>query len=200
MPNAQLNISLFDQSNVSRDWPVNSQGLLLKNITVISPDGIISIRISSGTEMLDPNDNPLHEIHIATAAPPADPPAGYHVLKAFDFNPDGATFHPGMEITISLDLSEVPPDKIVVLAFYNISTGEWELIRDTVNENDTATFNIIHFSVYTLMFRTDKNSLGVGTIVGIAAAIAVVLVLVMLVIKRRRPQKQPVRMKSERRE
>ena len=171
-----------------------------RNVDTTSLDGTMSIHIPSGTEMLDSSDNPLNEIHVESADPPADPPTGYHVLQALDFNPDGATFNPCMEITISFDPSETPSDKILVLAFYNETTGEWELIRGIINENDTATFNITHFSVYTLMFRTEKNSLGTGIIVSIAAGIAIALALVIavLVIKCQR-HKQPVRVEPERR-
>lgn len=183
----------------AENWPVDSQGYLQRNVDSTSLDGTMSIHIPSSTKMLDSSDNPLSEIHVETADPPADPPAGYHVLQAFNFNPDGATFNPGMNITISFNPSQVPTNKTVVLAFYNTSTGEWELIRGIINGNDTATFNITHFSVYTLMFRTEKNSPVSGMIVSIVAGIAVVLALVMLVIKRRRPHKHPVRVEPGKR-
>jgi len=183
------------------NWPLDSQGYLQRNVDTTSLDGTVSIHIPSGTEMLDSSDNPLNEIRVETADPPANPPAGYHVLQAFAFNPDGATFNPGMKITISFDPSEITLDKILVLAFYNETAGEWELIRGTINENDTATFNISHFSVYALMYQDDSSPAtvsghkdkGLSTnqlialVVVAALAAASIATLIILQIKRRRP-------------
>jgi hypothetical protein len=74
-----------------------------------------------------------------------------HILAAFDFEPDGATFSPGIQITIAFDPSQVAAGETVVIAFHNEVTGTWNFVEGTVNLDGTASFNIDHFTVFAVL-------------------------------------------------
>ena len=178
---------------------IDSHGLLQREITIASPDDEVTVHIPSGTAVLDEYGDPLNEISVVSTEPPSAVPEDYHLLKAFNFSPDGAIFDPGMEIVISFDPAEVPKDGIVVLAFFNVNKGEWQLIEGEVNPSGIAAFTIAHFSTYALVYQVDSSSeasahsdkgLSTNELIAIVIAtvltIAVIVTLIILHIKGRR--------------
>jgi hypothetical protein len=116
-----------------------------------SPEGDVTVNISAGVKILGPDGEPIDDFSVSPVDPLPDPPEGGHVLAAFDFEPDGATFSPGIDITVVFDPSEVAEGEEVVIAFLNEATGEWEFITGVVNADGTATFTVNHFSVYAVL-------------------------------------------------
>ena len=149
---------------LSDNWLVDNQGYLQKDVAAASIDGTMTINITQGTKILDSAGNPLANITVSPVAPPAAAPDGYQLLKSFDFNPDGAKFNPGISITISFNESDVPAGKTVALAFYNESEDKWEFVSGTDNGNGTATFELTHFSAYTLLYEKKYPSSFVDSI------------------------------------
>ena len=169
------------KSDLFGDWNVNSLGILQNNVSASSSDSTITINIAKGTKVLDSTLYPLTQISIALVAPPVAVPEGYRILKSFNFTPDGAQFAPDIAVTVSTE------GKTVVLAFYNKTTGEWEFIEGTNNGDGTATFNITHFSTYSLAYKTEKTSTGMWTWIGISAvALAALAMLTWLTVLLRR--------------
>ena len=193
--NVELEIDMGGKSDSSAYWSVNSLGILLDNVSASSSDGAITISIANGTKVLDSTLYPLTQISVAPTAPPTKTPEGYHVLKSFNFTPNDAQFAPGITVTVSAN------GKTLVLAFYNKITGEWEFTEGTNNGDGTTSFNITHFSTYSLAYKTEKTSTGTWIWVGIAAmALAALAMAAWLILLRRRLQPQPIRIKPERRE
>jgi hypothetical protein len=195
---------LWNSNTLSNRWSIDKQGVLQKDVNVLLNDGTISINILKGTKILDSNGKPLAEISVAPINKPADPPAGYHIITAFDFNPNGAKFDPGITITLAFDSSEVASGETVVIAFYNEAFSAWEFIKGTVNSDNTVTFTITHFSVYAVMAgqssmpaptptltpittsKKNNGGIGAGGIAGIVIGISVVLAVALLLVKNRR--------------
>ena len=147
----------------------------------------MTINIAKGTKVLDATLYALTQISVNSTVPPAETPDGYHIIKSFDFAPDGAQFAPGIAVTVSLDASEVAHGNTLVLAFYNKADGEWEFIEGTNNGDGTASFNITHFSTYSLAYKTEKTSIGTWTWIGITAmALAALAMLTWLTVLLRR--------------
>jgi len=124
--------------------------VLQEDVEASSPDDAVSISIPSGTTMLGPDGQPVDDFTVSAVAPLPAAPEGGHVLAAFDFEPDGATFSPGIEITIEFDPSEVAEGEEVVIAYYDETTGEWQYITGTVS-GGTATFTVTHFTIYSVL-------------------------------------------------
>ena len=180
---------MWDQGNIS-GGTVNNQGVLQQSASVSSLDGVVTIDIPLDATLLDSAGNPLTNISVAPIAPPADPPADYQILKTFAFTPNGATFDPGITITISFDPATVPAGKTVVIAFYNAATAKWEFITGTINADNTATFTVTHFSVYSLMYNNaakSSTSVWIWVLIGIGALL--VLLLAIWLLRRRQTAK-----------
>jgi hypothetical protein len=144
----------FNLFGTSGTWNANSNGVLQDDVDAESPDGSVGVHIPAGTTMLL-GGQAIDDFGVSEVSSLPDPPAGGHILAAFDFEPDGATFSPGIEITITFDPSEVAEGEEVVIAFYNEDTGSWEFVTGVVNADGTATFTVNHFSIYAVLALTE---------------------------------------------
>jgi len=172
---------MWDSATPSR-VNISGSGILQQNVVLSSLDDSITINISKGAELLDAAGKPLTNISVAPIAPPADAPEDYHILKSFNFDPDGAEFDPGITITISFDASAVADGETVVLAFYNETNDEWEFVEGTDNGDGTASFIITHFSAYSLMHGTaDDGPMGIWiwVLIGIGALLLILIVILL---------------------
>lgn len=138
----------YNISGATGIWNLNESNVLKLNINATSPDGSIKIEMSAGTIALGTNGS-IDDLSVAPVEPvPAAPTAGDVVLEAFEFEPAGATFDPGIQITIAFNTS-LATGKTVKIAYYNEGSGKWEYIDGTVNlAEGTATFVVTHFSTY----------------------------------------------------
>ena len=117
------------------------------------------------------------------------------MLAAFEFDPSGATFDPGITINIRFDPDDVAAGDTVVIAYYNEATGEWEFIEGTITEDGQAVFTLEHCSIYGLLASVahapqptptatpavtpSEGGLGTGALIGIIIAVLVVLALII---------------------
>jgi hypothetical protein len=176
-------------------WMTNGDGVMQDAGNASSPDEHVRINIPAGAQILGPDGQPIDDFSVSAVDPLPNPPPGAHVLAAFDFEPGGTTFSPGIEITIAFDLSEVAEGEEVVIAFLNEATGEWEFVTGTINSDGTATFTINHCSIYAVLAKAGEvgptpttepaapwhRDTGVEPWVWIAVAIMGLLVLVELI-------------------
>ena len=172
---------------------VNFWGTSLDNFWAISDD--ITIYIPEYTEMKGPDGKRLTELTAEEVDAPPAPPEGYQVLAAFDFDPDGATFDPGITINIKFDPDDVAAGQTVVIAYYNETTGEWQFIEGTVTEDGQAVFVMEHCSIFGVLASVSaapqptptappavtpsEGGLGTGALVGIVIGVLVVLALII---------------------
>jgi hypothetical protein len=134
---------------------IDSSGVFQGDVDASSPDGKIAIHIASGTTALGKDVNPLTGLDITTVSSYPTPPDGRTVIAAFDFQPNGATFDPAIQITITYDPSTLPsgtqPSDLVI-AFFNTATGHWEYVSGLVDPvAHTITYSISHFTVFAVM-------------------------------------------------
>ena len=118
-------------------------------VTAPSADGKASVVIHKGTVAKDAASNPLTKV---TVAPPSVLPAGvpsgvnYVAGYAYDFGPEGATFDPAIEITITFDATKFEGR---TPAIYTYEAGAWKTLDTTVVGNK-ATAKVTHFSTFVL--------------------------------------------------
>ena len=184
---------------------MNTEGVTQGDINISLPDQSLTMNIGNGTKITGVDGGLVTEIN-ATPIDPAQAPTeeGRHIIAAFDFEPDGAIFDSGIQITIRYDPDTIPDGLTaddLVIAFYNETSGEWEFIAGVDNADGTATFTISHFSIYALMYQDNSSTAtasvhkhkGLSTseviliVVVAALAAALIIVLIILQTKKRRP-------------
>jgi hypothetical protein len=154
-----ININILGGSSTHT---IDSNGVLQNDVDAASPDGKISIHIAGGTTALGQDGNPLSLLNIITVSTYPAPPDGRTVIAAFDFQPNGATFNPAIQITITYDPATLPSgtdESQLVIAFYNAATGQWQYVSGTVNPAaNTITFLINHFTVFGIMSSSGSSA------------------------------------------
>ncbi|MFA5374652.1 MAG: hypothetical protein WC455_02695 [Dehalococcoidia bacterium] len=172
---------------------VNFWGTTLDTFWAVSDD--ITIHIPKFTKMKGPEGSRLLSLGADKIDPPPAPD-GYQVLAAFEFDPSGATFDPGITINIKFDPEDVPAGKTPVIAYFNEATGEWEFIEGTITEDGQAVFTLTHCSIYGVLVQaapappatptaapavapSDEGGMGIGIIIAIVLIVLVVIALVV---------------------
>ena len=171
---------------------VNFWGTTLDNFFALSDD--ITIHIPEYTKMKGPDGKRLTKLTADQIDAPPSPPEGYQVLAAFQFDPSGATFDPGITINIKFDPADVAAGQTVVIAYYNEATGEWQFIEGTITADGQAAFVIEHCSIFGVLASvvpaqptptappaviTSEGGLSIGALLGIVIGVLIVLALII---------------------
>ena len=128
---------------------ISSEGEILETITATSADGMLTLTIEAGTTALL-GDEPLESLEASIDESPPDPPEGAHVIGAFDFGPDGATFDPPITLTWNYDPEDVPENMDLVIAYYDEDEGDWVYLP-VERINNTLTASVSHFTTFALI-------------------------------------------------
>jgi len=134
---------------------VDSNGKTLCDITITSPDGKIEIFIPAGTQILDAYGNPIGSIEVNVLHTPPTP-AGYKMVgPAYEFLPNGATFDPPMDMTLTYKLANVPAEADVndlVMAWWD--GDKWVFLDSTVDTaKKTVTAKVSHFTPFAVFAK-----------------------------------------------
>jgi len=137
---------------------VDSDGKVVTNAEITSPDGTVTIDVPKGTVIKDSNGSVISQIITVTELEDAPaPPKDKNIIGlAYDFEPDGYTFDPYLVITFYYDEDDLPEGVIedeLQLAYYDENTGEWVTITCTVDtENNCIKGYIEHFTTFAVLY------------------------------------------------
>ena len=150
-PSPTININILGGSSTGT---TDGNGVFQNAVDAGSPDGKVAVHIAGGTQALGQNGNPLTQLTITSVSTYPTPLDGRTVIAAFDFQPNGATFNPAIQITITYDPATLPsgtqPSDLVI-AFYDPATG-WKYVSGIVDPvAHTITYSISHFTVFAVM-------------------------------------------------
>ena len=113
--------------------PAFGTGALLKTeVSLFSDDGKAKVVLRMGTRALDALGRALDELICRPSHSPPEAP-GWVVLAAYEFGPSGARFDPPVTLTTAYDPTKLPEgvaEEELILAQYNVATGEWEKLED----------------------------------------------------------------------
>ncbi len=134
----------------------NGAGLFNLAATVKSEDGKAILMINKGVQANTNGGLGLSSIKIVPFDnPPAPPADSYFYALAYEFTPEGATFVPGISLTILFDPAKLPADVdigSVGVAVWNAKDARWDTVKGTLNQADSSvTIPLDHFSIYTLV-------------------------------------------------
>lgn len=127
----------------------------MEDATQSSDDDCLTVHIPAGSMALDAEGGRLRQVMVDLVEPLPEAPEGYFVLAALDFDPDGATFSPPMEVSICYDPDEIPADMAeenLVVAILDEATGEWTFLKVTVDiDANLVIFSTSHLTVFGLL-------------------------------------------------
>jgi len=135
---------------ITGSFEISDDGEVQETFTATSADGMLTLTIPEGTIALDEDGAPLETLEAAVDESPPAPPEGGHVIGAFDFGPDGATFDPPITLTWNYDPEDVPENMDLVIAYYDEDDGEWVYLP-VERINNTLTASISHFTTFALI-------------------------------------------------
>jgi hypothetical protein len=105
-------------------YPVSSDGKLLADVKVASPDNALVLSIPAGGQILNDDGTPASQVQIV-ASETAVAPAGYKIVSAYQFIPSGIIFSQEAMLTVNYAQEKMTEDGTAVMAFYNETAGQW---------------------------------------------------------------------------
>ncbi len=168
-------------------WNVDATAHLIEDVVATSTDGIITIYMSNGTEITNPNGEQFAELSLTSVNTPPSPTDGKIIIAAFALEPSGVTFDPAIQITIKYDPDTLPAgtdESELMIACFNDTTDKWEFISSPVSVDSnahTVTFSIGHFSTYAIL-APDGSATPVHYGAPIWAAVGLIVTLVLAII------------------
>jgi len=137
-------------------YPISSTGEILETIEGISEDGMLPITLPKGTIALDKDGELLGSLAVTIDETPPDPPESAYIIGlAYNFEPDGATFDPGITFEYTYDPETLPEgvdEEDLVIAFYDAEAGEWVTCDCTCDpEANCITACVCHFTTFAII-------------------------------------------------
>ncbi len=140
---------------------VDEDGVFTETVTVESSDGNVEIVIPSGTTGLTEDGEPLSEITVVRADPPAPPANTETIAVDYDLGPSGAIFDPPIFMTFHYNPDQIPAGgshENLSIAYYDADSGQWVELDASDIEIDpvtnTITFRIGHFTYFSIIAHT----------------------------------------------
>ena len=147
---------LIDMPGNTSEYRISQSGNLEQPAEVSSEDGAITISLGEGTACLDKDGKKLESILVSEETDlPALPENYYFVSKAYKAEPEGATFDPSLNLTLSYEDDAIPenvPEAGIYIASYNATSESWVSLTSQVDtQNNTVTAPVSHFSTFAVM-------------------------------------------------
>ncbi len=136
----------------------NSEGLFVLDGKARSEDGCVNIDFAKGVLAQTRDKAQLKSVKIISIDSPAVLPSGFRFAgKVYELTPDGATFTPGITLTLTYDEGQIPEgtdfNSLGIMA-YNPTTATWEVLPSTLDKGKSSvTTTIGHFSIYAVADR-----------------------------------------------
>jgi len=155
------------EGNVGR-YPVTSDGRLLVDVRITSPDGNVTYEITAGTLVLNFDGTPSYMntdpdvVSILAGTPP--PPPGYEIMTVYQFGPSGTTFFPEATVIITYAPDKLPEGAVAVIAYYDEETTEWMdmetagYVAGGVEVANTVASRVSHFTYFAVLAKIPTDS------------------------------------------
>jgi hypothetical protein len=101
-----------------------ADGVLLEDIEITSPDGLLTLRIPAGTSILGAGGSAADNIQILPSGG-FTPPEGYQMVAAYQFTPSDITFTPNATLIANYDPAAVPDGMTPVISYFDETAGAW---------------------------------------------------------------------------
>lgn len=146
---------------------VTSNGIILEAITLNTPDELAVLEIHPYTVALTEEGEPLeYVVLVQLSEPPAPPPGAYLAGPAYNLLPQGASFHPAIQLILKYDAASLP--KLAAAEDLAIASceaeGTWVELESTVDaEASTVKAEVRRFSKFVILARVDTERQDAGS-------------------------------------
>jgi hypothetical protein len=148
---------LTSDLTVELSGKIDSAGILLEDVEVISGDGVAVLYLAKGTRALDASGKPLDSITVTTVQPGEISDEYYIYGWAYAFSPHGARFDLPARLTISYDRSLIPWDADEYspqFGYFDEAESTWIGIEVTADfKLHCVTAEVDRLGAYVLAFR-----------------------------------------------
>lgn len=150
----QITMSLFGDT-IRID--IDEDGEIQETVEAISDDGKLTVIIEDGTVALSADGEPLDRLEIEVDRNPPPVPGNVQIIgRAYDFDPDGATFDPPLILIYEYNDSDIPEDADeadFIVSYWDKDDEEWiELDDFTVNpQTNIITAEVSHFTTFAIL-------------------------------------------------
>ncbi len=145
----------FDLRGLVSAWRVDTNGRLLENLYVAASDGLVIFEIPAGSEVLDSSGQPLRRITVSSVEAIPEPPSGFSVLYAVDFEPYASVLNPGMKVMIHYTpdvLSSGTYEAGLQAAIFDQHRNEWVFVDSVVDVDvNSIALTISQLSILVLL-------------------------------------------------
>ena len=122
-------VLVVDMLGTTVRYPVTNNGNLLVDAMTTSPDGLVTLFIPAGTQVLNSDGTPAYlnkdpDLFSISAATPTAP-AGYTMVAAYEFLPSGIIFSPDATVIMKYNAEKIPANGAPVIAYYDETAGQW---------------------------------------------------------------------------
>ena len=140
----------------------NSEGVFNLAATVKSEDNNLSLGIAKGVIAKNKDGSALQSIKMAPVEGLLSPANGEFVGSQYECTPDGATFSPGIALTLVYDPAKLAQDidiDSLTIAVLNVDKSLWEPLQSTHDKiAHSLTTTITHFSNYAIVGKIKAAS------------------------------------------
>ena len=135
---------------------IDANGFIYDNLEYVSFDNLANLKIAYGTIALTKAGNPLKTFNLNDMAEPDKPQDGAVLIGAeYDFEPEGATFSPGVPLTITYYPDTFPEDiteDMLSIGLWDEATEAYIPLASTLDvKKHEITTVINHFSRYAII-------------------------------------------------
>ncbi|MFC1905015.1 CARDB domain-containing protein, partial [Chloroflexota bacterium] len=147
---------------------IDSRGVAMRAVEASSEDEKCTLVVSKNTKVLTKSGYPSNKISIVEQGNPPDPPNDTELVgSTYDCGPDGITFDPPMDLTLTYNpnsILEGVAEEDLVIVMWDTSEGKWvELEGCTVDTSThTITAKVAHFTDFTILAHTKPAAFTIG--------------------------------------
>lgn len=129
---------------------IDKYGIVQNDSNISSDNGNIELAIVKNTKLTYANGSILEKLSIIKLASPSKPPVKKTILRVYEFGPEGATFNPGVTLTLKYDPKALTEGSTLELAFWD--GYKWKGLESQIDATaGKVVTQITHFSQYALL-------------------------------------------------
>jgi len=142
---------------------ITGSGRLTDDVEAPSADGSAELYLADDTYCLNRVGVPLQFVSFQLYNSTVNPPENAVIVgPVYDISPDGSTFSPALNLSLSYDEAGIPEgvaEKNLIAATYDSNSQHWQNLESYVDpDSNIVTAEVSHFSIFSILAYTRPAS------------------------------------------